>query len=518
MAETQLGQDTVIRALHERLVAAERTNAVLADKLEKMESRAASSEPTNLALTDLVRLKTTALKQLNDNLMKEAIQRRNQARLLNEMQRIANMGGWEYNPTNGSVELTEQAARILMLPAGTEGGGGTPGDGTEPGVDVPGLRIGGALACFPDSVRVDVKLKLDAAVRNRAPFEVEINCASPEGGVRGGRVVLIEGHPLIEQEKVTRIYGAIRDITEQRHAEAQLAQAQRLESIGQLAAGIAHEINTPTQYVSDNVRFLRDQFNNLVRVIETFKHLLEDPGSLPWSERREIIGALLEEIDYAFLLGEVPQALSQSLDGLERITRIVLAMRDFSHPGNTHKEAVDINKAIETTVEVARNRWKYVADVEFDLDRSLPPVPCLLGDFNQVILNLVINAADAISERYGKESEKRGVLRISTRAVKENLEIRISDNGCGIPERVQARIFEPFFTTKPVGRGTGQGLSICNNIIVRKHGGAMRFESLPGVGSTFIVSLPMRTGDEGGTADEVAGVIGRDTPSQERAA
>lgn len=279
------------------------------------------------------------------------------------------------------------------------------------------------------------------------------------------------------------------DVTEQRTLESQLTQAQKLESIGQLAAGIAHEINTPVQYVSDNLRFLKDQFSAITCVLDEYaSYLREEHPAQAWSNRREAVDRKLAELDLPFVRAEIPQALDQSLDGLGRVSAIVRAMKEFSHPGAARKEPSDINKAIQSTVTVCTNRWKYHADIKFELDPGLPKVPCLVAEFNHVILNLVVNAADAIAE---KNAASKGTIAITTRVVGSSAEIRVADTGGGIPDSVRHKIFAPFFTTKGAGKGTGQGLAISRNIIVKKLGGSLEFETEPGVGTTFIIRLPL---------------------------
>lgn len=286
------------------------------------------------------------------------------------------------------------------------------------------------------------------------------------------------------------IRGVMIDITDRKQLEAQLAQSQRLESLGQLAAGIAHEINTPTQYVSDNVRFLQGEFDKLLLLIQQFIDLLATPA-ISWEQRRRQIELIQKEVDFDFLKTEIPQAITQSLEGLERVTTIVRAMKDFSHPGSAIKEPADLKKLITSTLEVCRNRWKYVADMKTEFEPNLPAVPCLVAEFNQVILNLVVNAADAIVEKYGTDGSHRGVITVSVKLVGEVVEIRVADDGIGIPVANQKRMFEQFFTTKVVGKGTGQGLALSRNVIVNKHGGAITFESTENIGTCFIVRLPL---------------------------
>jgi signal transduction histidine kinase len=272
--------------------------------------------------------------------------------------------------------------------------------------------------------------------------------------------------------------------------EIQLRQAQKLESIGQLAAGIAHEINTPTQFIGDNGRFLTDAFAELTQLLANLKNVIASatseqprPGAL--LEARD----LLEKTDLDYLLKEIPLALEQSMDGVQRVATIVGAMKDFSHPG-VEKVPLDINHAIESTLTVARNTWKYIAVVKTRFEPKLPPVPCLPGEFSQVILNLVVNAAQAIGESLRDSNGATGTITISTALAGSRVEIRVQDTGAGIPEGIRDRIFDPFFTTKPVGKGTGQGLAIARAVIVDKHGGSIRFESQPGQGTTFILELP----------------------------
>jgi PAS domain S-box-containing protein len=286
------------------------------------------------------------------------------------------------------------------------------------------------------------------------------------------------------------------DITERRHLEEQLRQAQKLEAIGQLAAGIAHEINTPTQYVGDNTTFVKQSWpaiSDLARLAQTIDHESETGAISP--EAAASLRHCIKEADLDYLLLEIPKAIDQSLEGVQRVAKIVHAMKEFSHPGSEDKSPLDINRAIETTITVARNEWKYVADVETHFDLDLPLVPCHGGEFNQVILNLLINAAHAIRQVLGDGAGDKGKIVVATRHDENYVEISIQDTGGGIPEEIQSRIFEPFFTTKPVGQGTGQGLALAHTTIVRKHGGRIWFETIKGTGTTFFIRLPKLTAE-----------------------
>jgi signal transduction histidine kinase len=263
-----------------------------------------------------------------------------------------------------------------------------------------------------------------------------------------------------------------------------------MEAIGTLAAGIAHEINTPTQYVSDNTHFVGESVNDVITFIKEMKTILQsDDQSV--DELKEQLKAALDDLDFEFIQDEVPAAIKQTKEGISRISKIVSAMKDFSHPGATDISHADINRAIEATLLVSTNRWKFVADVETTFG-DIPAVPCYIDEINQVILNLIVNAADAIAEKHAGTDEK-GSIEITTRQAGNNVLISISDSGAGMPPEVKSRIFDPFFTTKEVGKGTGQGLSIGYDIIVNKHNGTLTCDSEAGAGTTFTLSLPLTT-------------------------
>lgn len=278
---------------------------------------------------------------------------------------------------------------------------------------------------------------------------------------------------LTSQELMERNRQLRADIDRRKHLELELAQAEKLRAVGQLASGIAHELNTPIQYVGDNLKFLQSAFAQL-------QELLPPVIDANGGPRR----AKLQ-----FIYENIPGALVASVDGCARVAEIVRAMKIFAHPDARGYCAADINQGLTSTLAVARNAIKSIANVELDL-AELPPVECRIGDLNQVFLNLITNAAHAIRERRGPDGPL-GTIRISSRTKDSGVIVEIADDGCGIPEAIQSRIFEPFFTTKEVGQGTGQGLAISRSIVVERHGGALQFRTTPGVGTTFVVTLPL---------------------------
>jgi PAS domain S-box-containing protein len=286
--------------------------------------------------------------------------------------------------------------------------------------------------------------------------------------------------------------GIARDISERKIVEAQDRHAQKLESIGRLASGIAHEINTPIQYTTDNARFLQDSFTGIETILKGYHSLYETvkTGTSTDGAIRNI-ETLSAELDLDYIREEIPKAIKQSLEGLSYVAGIVSAMKQFSHPGAEEKVYTDINKAIQNTITISRNEWKYVAEISTGFDPSLPLTPCLPSELSQVILNMIINAAHAVAESIDTASGEKGVIKITTRRDGPWAEIRIADTGTGIPEAIRDRIFDPFFTTKEVGKGSGQGLSIAHSVIVSKHNGTINFESEINRGTTMIIRLPM---------------------------
>lgn len=280
-----------------------------------------------------------------------------------------------------------------------------------------------------------------------------------------------------------------RRLEELHSMELELRQAQKLEAVGRLASGVAHEINTPMQYIGDNLHFLRRATLALLGLVDELEQIIAEPGVPPAVTAK--LEAAIARAKVPRLRQRLPIALDGADEGVAAVSAIVQALKSFAHPGAVQRVPVDLNAALQSTLTVSRNEWKYVAEVETRLDPDLPQVLGLPGELNQVFLNLVINAAHAIVDAGRTENDGRGHILVETVGLGDLVEVRIVDDGCGMSEAVAQRVFDPFFTTKGVGRGTGQGLSIARNIVVDKHGGELRFESTPGVGTTFVIRLPV---------------------------
>ncbi len=312
---------------------------------------------------------------------------------------------------------------------------------------------------------------------------------------RDGVERLVAWHSTViknDDDSIQAILASGEDITEQKRLQNQLLQAQKLESIGQLAAGIAHEINTPTQYVGDNIRFMQESFQDLSAVVQQIPAFLQAAKQNTLTpEHLSDLETALKKADIEYLLEELPKAIDQSLDGVTRVSTIVRAMKEFAHPDAGEKTPTDLNHAIESTITISRNEWKYVADIVTDFDPALPLVPLLPGEFNQVILNMLVNASHAIADVLNGQSEQKGTITLRTRLLEAYAEVQISDTGTGIPKEHISKIFDPFFTTKKVGKGTGQGLAISHNVIVEKLKGTIEVKSEVGKGTTFVLRLPL---------------------------
>ena len=315
----------------------------------------------------------------------------------------------------------------------------------------------------------------------RIPVEIFLQYVQPAG--ESGRFVSI----------VRDISRRLEEEKEKEKLQARLLHTQKLESVGQLAAGIAHEINTPAQYIGTNIDFLEDGFKDAAKLVTAYQRLLAaEKNHAVTAELIEETEEVQEGADWDYLAQELPLAIAQSKDGVHRISTIVRAMKEFSHPGSKEKIPIAINDLINTTLTISRNEWKYVADVETDLAGDLPMIPCLSDEMGQVFLNLLVNSAHAIATLLGSTPVgDKGRITITTQLSGDQAEIRFTDTGCGIPKDILSKVFDPFFTTKEVGKGTGQGLAIARDVIVNKHGGSLEVESEEGQGATFIIRLPI---------------------------
>ncbi len=285
------------------------------------------------------------------------------------------------------------------------------------------------------------------------------------------------------------IYG--KDITEQRIMEMQLLNDQKLKSIGELASGIAHEINTPIQYINDNIFFLKNSFNSLNEIINyNIRVASQNKDPAESDHIKKDISRLIKKHDAQYLMDEIPTAIEQTIDGIVRISDIVRSMKNFSHPGTGKKVLQNINKALSDTLTISKNEWKYAAEVKTDFDETLEDVSCYAAELNQVFLNIIVNASHAIEEAKSGGLIKKGLITISTGKKDKWVYIKIKDNGTGIPENIRDKIFNPFFTTKEAGKGTGQGLAIAHQIITEKHKGRIEVRSKINKGTEFTILIP----------------------------
>ncbi|MBM4779173.1 MAG: PAS domain S-box protein [Archangiaceae bacterium] len=285
-----------------------------------------------------------------------------------------------------------------------------------------------------------------------------------------------------------------RDVTSQRSMARELEQTHRLEAVGQLAAGMAHEINTPIQYVGDNVQFAGDGFESLDEYLQAVDQVLQP-------QQRAALKPAMAKADLEYLKEELPRSLSEAKDGVRRVAELVRALKEFAHPDQGEKSHADINKALERALIMARGELRHVTRVETQFG-ELPPLRCHIGSLSQVFLNLLVNAAHAVEERTAKQGVAMADHRVTvrTRLDGDDVVISITDTGCGIPANIRERIFEPFFTTKPMGKGSGQGLPLVRNVVIQKHGGRVEVESEVNVGTTFTLRLPLESSSQVGKA------------------
>jgi len=295
----------------------------------------------------------------------------------------------------------------------------------------------------------------------------------------------------ISRSAASEVACIVRDLSETQRLRQERLHASKLEAVGQLAAGIAHEINTPLQYIGDNLAFLGSAIRTVGSVLVAEGEAISRSHAEVPPELRARLRALRDDADLEFMLVEAPRAVDAALDGSRQVGRIVRAMKEFSHPGQTQMVLCDINQVVDSTVTISRNVWKYVADLRTELSPELPRLLCHPGELSQVLLNLIVNATHAIADVVGDGARSRGQIRVSTSTSGRFVELRVTDTGSGIPEAVRSRIFDPFFTTKEVGRGTGQGLWLARATVVERHGGQLTFETQLGVGTSFSVKLPL---------------------------
>jgi len=327
---------------------------------------------------------------------------------------------------------------------------------------------------------VSARVSLEQEVKDR---NIQLGQLNEQLKAQAGR--LEEALHLQEQAEE----GLLHEMQRRQQMEVQLRHAQKLEAIGQLAAGIAHELNTPTQYVADNLGFLRSCFQDVLEVLDRYRQSLDSATACCAGKAARVITTAESGADLAFLKQNVPAAITDALEGLSRVSAIVSAVKSFGGSGGSQKDQADLNKALQDTLLIAQNEYRNVADIETSFG-VIPPVWCRVGDLNQVFLNLLVNAARAIANVVGP-SGQRGRIRLKTGHEGDFVRIEIQDTGCGIPQEIQDRVFEPFFTTRDVGEGTGLGLTIAYAIVVDKHQGSLSFRSEPGRGTTFTVLLPV---------------------------
>lgn len=330
---------------------------------------------------------------------------------------------------------------------------------------------------------------IDAIVRGES---VALECSFRLRRDDGGPLWILARGTVAERDDagaVVRMIGTMLDITRWRELEQHLRQAQKLESIGQLAAGIAHEINTPIQFIGDNTRFNVESFSALLQLIRTYRGLIAEHGD---GELRNLMAMATDAADLPFLEAEVPKALAQTLEGVERVATIVRAMKEFSNPGASELAPADLNHLIENAVAISRSAWSHAAGFALALDPALPPVPLAVGDINQVLLQLITNAAQALEDAHAQQGKVLpGSIAITTRHDDVSAILAIGDDGCGMTPEVCERMYDPFFTTKAVGRGTGQGLSLVHGVVVDLHHGSIACTSAATVGTTITLRFPL---------------------------
>jgi two-component system NtrC family sensor kinase len=345
------------------------------------------------------------------------------------------------------------------------------------------------LQYLPADQHASLQVWFRAVFETGASKTYETSVAGPDG-----KRVWLTTHmgPMRIGGRIAGVVLVAQEITELRRTQVEFAAAQKMAAVGTLAAGIAHEINTPVQFVGDSLQFLREGMNDILTVVDELQRVCRlVTQESPSAAIREALAALVKAeaaADLPYLRENVPQALDRCVDGLRRVSGIVSSIREFAHPARKEMAPVDLNRAITNTLTIARSEYAHLAELATDL-RELPLVTCHVDQINQVVLNLVVNAAHAIGDVF-RSSGIKGRLSVGTRMDGEDVVISVGDTGTGIPEAIREHIFEPFFTTKDVGRGTGQGLALAWTLVTEKHGGTLSYETALGKGTTFFVRLP----------------------------
>ncbi|MBN1676099.1 MAG: response regulator [Kiritimatiellae bacterium] len=345
------------------------------------------------------------------------------------------------------------------------------------------------------------------------PVEVEeflkvVAAAARQASLRKENRRLDRENEEYRQHLEEKVEAQVKEIAEK---ERRLQQALKLEAIGTLAAGIAHEINTPVQFIVGITTFLFRSLASMVQLIHTYRKLMAECGAGRDGARMLAeADAASQKIDLEFIENEMDNATQMAGEGIEQIKKIVSAMREFSHMGGGEKQKADLNRAIESTVTISRNEWKHIAEMDIDLDPKLPLVPCYPREIKQVLLNLIVNAAHAIADELGEVPMQKGRITVRSRTEDGSAVLSVSDTGTGIPEQVREKIFDPFFTTKEVGKGTGQGLSMAYATVVQQHGGTLTFETEMKKGTTFFIRLPLAAagGADAGSDPQPGGAAG----------
>ncbi|MDC0335859.1 PAS domain-containing protein [Pseudodesulfovibrio sp.] len=391
---------------------------------------------------------------------------------LSEAQRVANLGSWEWTISTGELWWSDEVYRIFGLAP-----------------DRSKMTYEKFTQMIHADDKEDVEKSIRLAIAKNEAYNAEHRIVLPDGSIK-----TVQERSHIEYDKNGEpIYmlGSVQDITEMKAIENQLINASKLESIGQLAAGIAHEINTPVQFLHHNIKFFQDGFNDLVELLGEYENLkMATESEQLLQDIHTRIRDCSQSLDYDYLIEEIPKSLGQSMEGLDRIARIVQSVKQFAHSGLSEKRLVDINQIVNTVVTVSTNEWKYDSEVHLDLDKMLPNLMCAPDMINQALLNILINAAHTNTERVKVGDIDKAGIYISTRYEDGQIVIAIRDDGMGIPEPHRERIFDPFFTTKDVGQGTGQGLAMVQRTIVGEHDGTITVESTIQGGTTFTIRLP----------------------------